>query len=176
MQCCKSKEQENKIDVRLEFRREELLYDICNYTHIEGSILPSETEPHQRHTIQDIADEGNVDRVTRVLDLVHAGITELLYPYTKRVVAEKVLNDGLVETDVYVIEMSVPQSFSQTTLQWLEKLVHEWMVYRVVADWLSITNPSKAVIWAQKAEQTESEIRGCLNTRRGRGRIKLHPF
>ena len=130
----------------LMFKREELLYDIKNYAFIEGSVMDTESN-HNRHMVQDVGETGNVDRVTRVLDLRVAKCKEFLYPYTKRDIHRSVRDDKLREPGVYGSVVKVPANFSQTTLQLLEKLIHEYLVCEAVADWMSITNTAKAEIW-----------------------------
>lgn len=175
MRCCNQNNEAKVTDAVLEFKRDQLLYDIKNYLFIEGSIM-TESPDHVRHTVQDVGEEGNVDRVTRLLWLLHGLATEMLYPYSKRDIEMDILDDDLEEPPVYEIEMKMPEGFSQTTLDLLERLIHEWMVCRVVMDWLSITHPEKSVIWEGKAEALEGKIRRSLNARTGRTRIKLHPF
>lgn len=133
-------------------------------------------ESHLRHMVQDIVQGGNVDRVTRVLNLAHSAAEEILYPYTKREVSDRVLDDVLVEPEVYKILMTVPDSFSQTTLNFLEKLIHDWLVCMVIADWFSMTYPDKASVWYQKTEALKEEVENIINTRRSRVRIVKHPF
>lgn len=158
----------------LVFWRKHLLYDIRNIAYVEGHILETDNE-HLRHTIQDVGEVGNVDRVTRMLDLAHAKCKELLHPYTKHKVYRPLENE-LRERKVYGIILSLPQDFSQTTLDLLERLIHEYMVNRAVADWMSITNQAKVETWAAKAAAMEGEIRSCMNTRMSRVRIRTHPF
>ena len=157
------------------FKREQLLYDVKNYAFIEGSVLDTESN-HNRHMVQDVGDDGNVDRVTRVFDLTIAKCKELLYPYTKRDIHRSVLDDRLREPGVYGIVLEVPITFSQTTLNLLKKLVHEYLVCEAVADWMSITNPAKTETWKSKAEAAVSEIRVNVNTRISRTRRRMHPF
>lgn len=168
-------EKNGSLNAVLGFKREELLYDIKNYAFIEGSVMDTESN-HNRHMVQDVGEEGNVDRVTRVLNLTVTKCKELLYPYTKREIDRPELNDTLREPTVYGIVLSVPSDFSQTTLYLLENLIHEYLVCKAVADWLSITNIAKAQVWEAKAENAESEIRGNLHARIARTRRKLHPF
>lgn len=163
-------------DVILRFYRSELLYDIRNYAHIEWDVTKVENA-HDRHMIADIGEEGNVDRVTRVLDLTFAQCVELLYPYAKRQVKERSCRDDeLVEEDEYVLKMKVPNTFSETTVTLLEKLIHELMVCSVLADWFSITKPDAAASWAARVEALETEIRRVKNGRSGRMTRKMHPF
>lgn len=172
---CFLEEKGGKLFAVLGFKRDQLLYDIKNYAFIEGSVMDTESN-HNRHMVQDVGEEGNVDRVTRVLNLTVAKCRELLYPYTKNELHRTELNDVLREPKVYGIVLSVPSDFSQTTLYLLENLIHEYLVCKAVADWLTITNPAKAQTWENKAENAESEIRTNLHNRIAKSRRKLHPF
>lgn len=155
------------------FRREELLYDIRNYCFIEGHLL-TEDNGERRHTVQDVGEEGNVDRVTRLLDLAHADIRERLYPFTEREIRSAVIADRLRERAVYGIVLNVPEEFSQTTLTLLGRLIHELLVCTAVADWMSITNPAKEETWLRKREGLLARIAEVRARRRGRVRLRGH--
>lgn len=172
---CFLEEKDGTLNAVLGFKREQLLYDIKNYAYIEGSVMDTESN-HNRHMVQDVGEEGNVDRVTRVLNLTVAKCRELLYPYTKNELHRTELNDTLREPKVYGIVLSVPTDFSQTTLYLLESLIHEYLVCKALSDWLSITNPAKTQVWEAKAEDAQSEIRMNLHARIARTRRRLHPF
>lgn len=162
--------------VALRFGRKELLYDIQNYAHIEWDATEAENA-HSKHLIADIGEEGNVDRVTRVLDLTVAQVVEMLYPYAKKSVKEHSHRDNeLEEEEEYVIRMLVPDSFSETTVTLLEKLIHELLVCTVLADWFSIVKPNSAETWAARATTLESEIRRAKNSRSGKLTRKMYPF
>lgn len=163
------------VEVALLFKRKHLLYDIRNVGFVEGDIMTDE-QYHQRHVVQDVGEEGNVDRVTRILDLAHSECVEMLYPFTQREIDTDVLDDRLMDKEVYGIIMNVPTTFSQTTLRTLEYLVHEYMMCRVMADWLSITNTPKAAVWEAKLEELKTAIRNKARMRRGRLRISKHLF
>ena len=197
MSCCIENEGA-KLKVKLTFEREQLLYDIKNNAYVESHIMAPETE-HAKHMVADVGEEGNVDRVTRVLDLsdwenfdyigfaVDAGdrvtrvldlgismCREMLYPWSKKEIVKLCLDDKLKEREQYHINMSVPNTISQTTLTYVERLIHEYLVCRGVADWLSITNPSKSETWLAKAAEAEQEIRTSIHSRMERKRIRQH--
>lgn len=163
----------------LTFYREQLLYDIKNLAYVEGDVLSDDAQ-HSKHQVQDIGEEGNVDRVTRMLDLALSRCREHLYPYTKEPVeGGELLDDVLAETEVYTIDMLVPDDFSTTTVKYLEQLIHNLLVYLVLADWMSIANvanPNSAANWAAKAQDVEDEIKTKLNARTGRVRKFQSPF
>ncbi len=161
---------------RLVFNREQLLYDIKNCAYIEGHVWGEENQ-HAQHTLVEICEEGNVDRVGRTLSLVHAKAIEMLYPYTKEAVGddEEICN-RLNFPDDYTIELSVPATMSRTTLELLNRLIHEFMVARAIYDWLSITHPDAAGNWLGKANEAAEEIKGIKHTRTKRLRRPSHPF
>ena len=160
----------------LRFERQELLDDIKNYAYIEGDTMKRD-EPHDKHQVFDICEEGNIDRVTRVLDLTFAQCVELCFPYAKREVKEKTSRDDELEyEDEYVMKLSLPDSFSETTVDLLEKLIHEYMVYRVMEDWMGFTKPESMELWMMKADKLEVEIKRALKSRCKAFVRKIHPF
>lgn len=162
--------------VELRFLRSQLLYDAANYAFVAGDVMKAEDE-HGRHQVVDMVEDGNVDRVTRVLNLAVAECREILYPYTKvEVEGEESRNDVLAEVPEYVIRMLVPDDFSKTTVTFLEQLIHELLVDRIMADWMSLTKPEDKAVWEEKAEAVIGKINSCKNYRTGKVRRPLHPF
>lgn len=168
-------------EVRLRFIREQLLYDIKNYAYVEHDIMPETngkdgTINHAKHQTADIGEEGNVDRVSRVLTLVLSEVTDLLYPYTKEAPVEEEVDDVLQVPISYEMLMRVPDTMSRTTIHYLCNLIHEYMVCRVLADWLLITNPQAASAWQMRAETAKTDINSTKNQRRGPMTRKMYPF
>lgn len=162
--------------VELTFTRQNLLYDIENYAFVEGDVMRTDNE-HAKHQVFDIAQDGNIDRVNRILDLAHAECVEMMYPYTKEPCdSEDVQDNSLSVKEQYQISMLVPDDFSKSTVSLITKLVHEYMVCRVLADWMSITNPSSQSNWQSKLDSIEEQIRNHLNARCGRVRRAQTPF
>lgn len=150
----------------LSFERKELLADIKGNAYTEWDTMKSENE-HARHMVADICDDGNIERVTRVLDLTFAHAVELCLPYARRELRHirNIRDNEYEEEEEYVMQMTVPDTFSETTLTLLEKLIHELLVSTVLADWLSQTKPESAASWAAKAASYESEITSALTHR-----------
>lgn len=183
--------------VKLTFKREELLYDIRNNAYVEGDVMQAKTE-HDRHQVQDIGEDGNIDRVTRLLDLAHAECEEALFPYTKENVEQETEMDDtptFVEpveetpaeeftneipdakpTGDYVIRLLVPDEYSKTTVRLIVRYIHEYMVCRVLADWLSITNPPAAANWKAKQDEALEGMKEAVNFRTGRVRRTQTPL
>lgn len=160
----------------LTFYRNELLYDAGNYAFVEADIM-DENRQDAKHQTFDIIQDGNVDRVTRILTLAHAECVEFLYPYTRRNVGGmESREDTLENPEQYDIYMALPGSFSQSTLDLLEWYIHEYLVCRVLYDWLLITKPEAAQAWRARADEAKEGIETIKNRRTGVVRRKQHPF
>ena len=170
-----SADAEDKRVVRLKFLRDQLLYDIKNYAFVEADVMGEEKQ-HAQHVLAEIGEEGNVDRVSRILAVVHTAVIEMLFPYTKAEPSEEEIDNCLHAPEEYVVELNVPTTMSRTTLHHLSKLIHEFMVYCVLADWLSITNPQAAANWTAKAEAIKEEIEEVKNLRRKAFTRATHPW
>ena len=165
--------------VVLQFLRSELLNDLDQYGFVEGDVMRNDADwlKEGKHQTQDITQDGNVDLVTRWLDLKLAWCREALFPYTKDPVMDNVtLDDVLNETAAYTIAMTVPGDFSDTTAKYLEQLIHNLLVWWVLYHWLSITKPEAAEKWLAAEQQAEDDIKGCLARRCGRVKRPLQPF
>lgn len=165
-----------KVHVRMAFARNELLYDIENYAYIEGHAQGDGKKPHAKHSFMDVGQEGNADRVTRLLGTLHAAVVEMLLPYTATAAREEDTGNRLEEQREYVVEMDVPEDFPRQTVQLLSRLVHEYMVYHVLHDWAGMTFPELAGKWLEKAERAERGILRAKNHRTGTSRRKCSPF
>lgn len=175
MPCCNCNRQtETTYNVKLKFLRSELLYDVQNYAYVESDIMGEEKQ-HAQHQLADVCEDGNVDRVSRILAVVHAEVKEMLYPYTKRAPSDMEVDDILEAPERYDVDMTVPESMSETTVQLLSKLIHEYMVYRVMADWLAITNKQAAAGWMERAEATKEQIDAAKSNRRQTMLRKMFP-
>lgn len=119
MYCCSDNQRQTK-SVTLTFKRSELIYDAENYSFVEGDIMKTD-DVHARHQVFDIGQKGNIDRVTRVLNLAHAECVEMLFPYTKTEIGETQENfdNVLTAPEAYDIVLNLPVGFSMTTVQLL---------------------------------------------------------
>lgn len=164
----------------LVFNKEKLLYDISNYAFVEGELVGEDNEK-ARHFVIDITQKGNIDRVTSVLSLAYSECIGMLYPFASREIpeyADVVTNteNCILDGEEYVIVLSLPQGFAMNTVEYVSKLLHEYMVCRVLQDWLDITFPDSAAKWAVKMEDIRSKLRAALLARRRAIRRKFSPF
>lgn len=89
-------------------------------------------DEHARHQVFDIGQDGNVDRVTRILNLVHSECVEMLFPYTKEEISDKQepLDNVMTVPEEYLITLVLPVEFSLSTVKLLKHLIHEYMSAR----------------------------------------------
>lgn len=178
-QCQSACQSQRRWPVTIDLKRDELLYDIKNMSYVEGEMMPEQNQGHERHMVQDIAEVGNIDRVSRILELAHAECIEALFPFTKKEIEPITWQNNEPKCEfcnVYTIEMHMPVAFSQTTVTLLRNCIHDYMVDRVLEDWLSITNPPASAKWKEKAEDSMTAMKEAVNFRVGRVRRRQSPF
>lgn len=156
--CQKAQNEEKFKTATLAFGRKSLLYDIGNILYIEGDARKTTDEKEKSQVIDGLID-GNIDRITRVLNLSFNEMAEWLYELCKYPMPEGIIiNDVFREACCYELPIKVHDTFSKTSLIAVEEAVHEYMVDRAVYDWLSITYVDKAQIWYAKAEEMKERI------------------
>lgn len=178
LNCCCSNDV--KIDAKkatIKYKVSEIIYDVNNLAWIEGDIM-SDEEGHKKHQLVDITQKGNIDRVKRVLDMAFAEIVEKLYPHTKAEIKEDdlFLDNIPEEVDSYFLELHLPSNYSITTLNLLKNYIHEYLVTRVLQDWLLIIYPDKASTYDAKLEFVNNKIKNTIMSRMMPVRLKLKPF
>lgn len=165
MNCCVQQEEETRT-VTLRFLRSELLYQIKNNAYKEWDVmLDGDGNEHARHVAVEICEPGNIDRVNAMLSLIHADVIEMLHPYTKEAVVDEVIEVKIEEPENYDVVLMVPVTMSRTTVKHLSELIHEYMVCRIIGDWLGTPNAQAASVWLGKAEDAKARINEVKNYR-----------
>lgn len=156
---------EAKRRVTLRFKRKELLHDIANIGYVEGDLQSEEEKQHDSHQTQDIVEDGNVERVTRRLDLAYTTCVECLRPYTNVDLTEDIeIDDTYSETEMYEIVLEVESSFTRLHAEHLKNLIHEYLICEALGDWLSVTKVKASENWYLKAEKAMEEAQATLYT------------
>ena len=137
--------------------RESLEYDIANLAFIIRDSV--ETERHGMHCLADICQEGNIDRVRGVLIIAYSEILTVLSPllaspckpsgcFHKKEDREKECQE------YFAIPLSVEfqRRIKPEIKMKIRETAREYMICRVLADWLTITYPEQAEIWKKKYE------------------------
>ncbi|MDE6335300.1 MAG: hypothetical protein K2L34_01900 [Muribaculaceae bacterium] len=97
------------------YSRKAVLYDVANLAYVVGDVREGEYTAHSLHHTFDICAPGNIDRVNRVLNLAIAEVEAIVNP---------------------------PHGISGRGMEkLLRNLVHEYLVARVLYDWLTVAFP-----------------------------------
>lgn len=165
----------------MKLKKKALLYDIANMAYL---IADTGHHDHTLHRVRDICQEGNIDRVSRVLGLAFARLAATLSPIAKPSRIDIDRDNSACPHDYEIIfrdDRSI--RFALTTERKLKfkELSHEYMVCTVLADWLEITFPEAADVWKDRSQRAFSAIRALLSSIIFSGSVngfhrKLSPF
>ena len=166
--------------VNLVFYRAELNYDIESYAYVEGDVMIVAREEHERHQCIDVMQDGNENLVTRILTLASDEVVEALYPYSKDPVVEgEEFTDELEAPERYELKLTVPETMSRTSVQYLRSLIHDYLVSRVLWEWMKLTNianPHSKANWEQMVETLKTNMKSAVRWRTKPLRLGQHPF
>lgn len=172
--------------VMIELLKKELVYDIKNtaYTYAD-SISSSVAAPHLIHNIYDVGEDGNRDKLARILDSAIEDCREMLFRYTKMEMLgggfdsnewEECIGSPTNDEDAYYLAMRMPSGFSKTSVHTMMVYIHDYIVNQCLYEWLMIVYPDGADRFWALAEDKKQKIKDTSNRSAGRPRIRLHPF
>lgn len=101
--------------------------------------------------------------------LAVAECAEMLFPYTKQEI-----ND--TEKESGNIHLRLPLGFSSTTLELVRALVKEYIIYYIVYQWLTLVDPNRAQVYAEKYLYARQKIQTALMSRVHPLKRRLKPF
>lgn len=163
----------------MKLKQSALLYDISNLAYIIADT--HEENNFSIHRIRDICEDGNIDRVARILGLAYSNIVNLLKPVLTG--DSLALNhDTSRKVRDYEFRFSTSRQFSISpeTKITIKETIREYMVTFVLADWLAVTFPEIADVWKYKAEAAYTRLTDILqsivSTLSGTFKRRLSPF
>ena len=150
----------------MKLKKKALLYDISNLAFIiaETYAVPQKSCPYV--CITDICEEGNRDRVARMLGLAYSIVVDTLRPILD-MPPLSLCHDFSKDVKDYPLKFAdSPQGSSLTDAARLHiiETVREFMVTMVMADWLSIVYPPAASIWKEKALALKNALAQAAKT------------
>lgn len=127
----------------MKLKKDSLIYDISNMAYVIADT--GDDTDHTLHRVRDICQDGNIDRVSRILGLAYAEILTVLAPVLKAPEIDPARDNSSSPKD-YVINFSDRSSLRfLLTPEWklkIKETCHEYMVSMVLADWLAVDNIS----------------------------------
>lgn len=166
--------------VDLIFHREQLTNDIRNTAYIVARSL-SEKEGNigsDTTWLTDICEDGNIERVTRMLNLAYRKLEGDLHTFTKHPSEyATILDDTYGEPEHYSMCMHVPDDFTKNSVYLIKNLIHEILTYGVVREWCDLTHHSEGMAWLDdKITSLHDELNKSINRHDGYVLRKAHPL
>ena len=148
-------------------------------------------DEHAIHQTFDICEEGNIDRVARLLGLAFSIVEETLAPLIDERHFRTRIPDLSYKPGNYTLNFRKGVNLKRQgdkrsgrrriPSQTLRNTIHEFLVCRVIAGWLSITMPDLSLIWREKANLCIEALKEMCSrlSEQEEGRIirrRLFPF
>ncbi len=153
----------------------EVLDDVRSAAWLEGELHP-ELDRHRRHEMADICEEGNIERVWRVLALCGAQV---------RLVLSRIIRHESRTPHTNTIQRPTKWDFQfkfsigNTAKGLIREKIHEYMVAAVMADRTATIIPEAADVWNKRMEGALAGLSNLAATTRlptGPARRPLYPF
>ena len=146
----------------MKIKGEALLYDIANLAYViadTGDYLN-----HGLHRVTDVCEEGNRDRVARVLGHAYAYAIDALAAVTEPPKID-INRDWSAKVRDYEIKFRKDCGLSPQRKIRIKECVQEYMVTMVLSDWLGFTYPESADIWQEKAAEALASLSATITGR-----------
>lgn len=153
---------------------EELLADISGRLSLLAKAY--RTEDGDTHDTEDALDDGNREMVQNTVARLFYETANLLYPFCKSPLRSPTADGRARGADEYVLLLQFPYERSEGQVRELAPCVHDYIVQKCVAEWLSLTLPqSDWQTWEQRAQQTRERIGELLVTPLNPKRLRVRP-
>ena len=162
-----------KIHKTLVLQQEELVQDIRNSAYIVADAVKTDN-PDDRGRIRDIAELNNREKMFRWIDLAVGMVTNFLTLWSARYDRNNTLvSDRYKELPSYHIHMEVPKGFPQNTFVYVKDLAHEFVVAKVMYEYLKHIFPDAAAVWKETMDDLEEKLRDVARKQYG---VVYRPF
>ena len=165
--------------VVMELQKAELVYDVANTAYTFADTL---TDVEKRN-IMDVAEDGNRDKLARILDEAVEDCRETLYHLGKGHVDgswyetdewEDCVGSPTNDEESYYMKMFAPRYFSTSSLHTMTVYAHNYIVNKAVSDWLMVVYPKGAEQFLTLATETKDKLLRAANRSGSHIRIKPH--
>lgn len=133
------------------FNREDLLYEIAGMAYVVADVKVGQRSDHELHQTFDICEPGNVERVGHILSLAFIEATNMASALLRKDSAK--CRAGF--------RLMFRQEVDHSRVQLVGSLVKEYLIARVLDDWLTVTLPEAASVWNDKWRRAASAIRSA---------------
>lgn len=154
------------------FLADEVIADVRSAAWLESE-LHQDLDRHRRHQMADICEEGNIERVRRVLSVAVAEARMALAP---------ALHPPGVAIDVNILQFRQRWIFrlmyspDAATLIFIREKIHEFLVAAVMADRTDVIIPSASSLWRERKACALEALAEAAASIPSCGRRPLSPF
>lgn len=169
----------------VELRRDELAYDVRNtlYVYAKGQEAKG-VDATKLALVHDVGEDGNKDKVARLLDMAVEDCREELYALTRREGREAYVSDSWEEVagadengeDGYLLPLTLPAGMSAQSIRSLAVYAHDYVVNTVAKQWLLMVYDAGAAQFAALAEEALRRMRRAAGKVARPRRIKMSVF
>ena len=149
----------------MKITRQSIIYDICNLAYVIADC--DDSEKHSLHQLRDVCEEGNIDRVARVLGLAYADILAVLMPVITSPEFD-INRDSSASPHDYIFCFREDEPFgrilTKEVILKIKETAREYMVCMVLSDWLGITLPDKAEPWKIRSRDALESLKTTVKT------------
>lgn len=149
----------------MKLRKKALLYDIANMAYLIADT--GEHHNHSLHKVRDICQDGNIDRVSRILGLAYSNLLACLSPVVCSPRIDINCDNSASPHDYeFTFKEGHTLKFALTTERKLKikEFCHEYMVCMVLCHWLEVTLPVAADVWKDRAEMAIAALHSLVYT------------
>lgn len=149
------------MNYELSIRSDEVLADVRSAAWLEQELHP-QLDRHRRHQMADICEDGNVERVWRVLGNAVAELRMALLRLLKPPDDLSSANDLERPTEW---TFSFMHPLSSVSMAFLREKIHEYLVASVMSDRCAVIIPGAADIWRTRVADSLAALRLAAATR-----------
>lgn len=152
--------------VELKFITSELFADINARCNLAANAAENVSQAERDvHDTRDVLEDGNRETIMGLMQSLVFECMNILYPFAKTPI-RNVYHDNRAhdEIEAFVIVLDFDHERSETEVLQLERLVHDYIVYKTFSEWLALTMPdSQWQVWERKAQDAKTQITQVLS-------------
>lgn len=153
----------------------ELMLGITSSLHVMSDALIEDDDSHLKHIYRDVLDGVNLHLTVRYIDRAYSDCVNLLHSLTQEPVAEDfTLDDSPKIPESYEVHLLVDERFSNAQALSLKNLLHDYIVYFAVYQWLTLIGAQTQSECAEILANLREKITQTADSQQKIGRIK--PF
>lgn len=144
----------------IKIRSEEVIADVRSAAWLESELHP-ELDRHRRHEMADICEEGNIERVWRVLGI---GASQVRLSMQKILCRQKLLSpeNALERPESWEFYFKCPMQ--KSTISYTKEKIHEYFVAAVMADRCAVIIPKASGTWKERADASLAALNALATT------------